>query len=213
MLKASPNLHNAYVWRGMRVGLLGGSFNPPHDGHLHISRAALRLLKLDAIWWLVSPGNPLKDAHSYAPLPQRLKNSQQLLMNEPRMLATDIEDALGTHRTIDSVRALKGCFPLTDFVFLMGSDNAQTFHKWHNWRDIADQVTLGVLARPPAAANTRNSPLRMDKHFRHISLSRAEPILLQSRLCIWMEQIPLHEQSSTRIRNAAKSGVYPIILK
>jgi nicotinate-nucleotide adenylyltransferase len=145
-------------WRGMRVGLLGGSFNPPHEGHLHISRIALRMLRLDAIWWLVSPQNPLKKREDYAPLPARLAACEALIAHEPHMLATTIEDSLGTHRSFDTLNALRACFKATDFIFLMGSDSAQSIHKWYRWRDIPEIAPLGILARPPAALQARNCP-------------------------------------------------------
>ena len=189
-------------WRGRRVGLLGGSFNPPHEGHLHISRIAQRMLRLDALWWLVSPGNPLKDRADYAPLSERLHACKTLLANEPRVLATDIEDALGTHRSFDTLQALKSCFPKTDFVFLMGSDNALNFHKWHHWRDIPALTSLGIIGRPPAARLNCNCPLRMDARVRHIHLSRAESLALQPGTCVWMMQSPLHPQASSDIRKS-----------
>ena len=199
MLKASPNLHNAYVWHGQRVGLLGGSFNPPHAGHLHISRVALRTLKLDAIWWLVSPGNPLKDPKSYAPLTNRLRDSQRMLADEPRMLATDIEDTLGTHRTFDTLQALKGGFSHTDFVFLMGSDSAHSFHKWYRWQEIPSLTALGILGRPPAQSLSQNSPLKMAP-LSHRELSRAESVALQPGTCYWMNHHPLQVLASSDIR-------------
>lgn len=188
-------------WRGMRVGLLGGSFNPPHAGHLHISRIALRMLKLDAIWWLVSPQNPLKSAHDYEPLPMRLAACSALLAKEPRMMATSIEDDLGTQRSFDTLTALRACYTSTDFIFLMGSDSAQSFHQWYRWRDIPALVALGILARPPAMLHSRNGPLKMDNSLRHIHLSRAEFVVLKPRTCVWMGQHPLHPQSSSNIRN------------
>jgi len=186
--------------RGMRIGLLGGSFNPPHEGHLHISRIAMRMLKLDAVWWLVSPQNPLKNKHDYAPLPERLAACEVLIANDPCMVATDIEDSLGTYRSFDTLGALRSRFTKTEFVFLMGSDSAQSFHKWYRWRNIPDIAALGILARPPAALQARNCPRKMDKSLNHIHLSRAESVALRPRTCVWMGQYPLHPQSSSAIR-------------
>ena len=188
-------------WRGMRVGLLGGSFNPPHAGHLHISRIALRMLKLDAIWWLVSPQNPLKRALDYKPLPVRLAACNVLLDKEPRMMATSIEDDLGTKRSFDTLTALRAGYTGTDFIFLMGSDSAQSFHQWYRWREIPGLAALGILARPPAMLHSRNCPLKMDNSLRHIHLSRAESVTLKPRTCVWMGQHPLHPQSSSNIKN------------
>ena len=202
VLKASPNLHNAYVWRGKRVGLLGGSFNPPHEGHLHISRIALCMLKLDAIWWLVSPGNPLKDPKAYAPLPERLSACELMLTDEPRMLATDIEDALGTQRSFDTLNALNACFPQTNFVFLMGSDSASNFHKWYRWQDIPGQAALAVLGRPPVARMAASSPLKLSRRLRHIHLSRAESVPLMPGSCFWVMHHPLQSHASSDIRKS-----------
>lgn len=199
MLKGSPNLQNAYSWRGQRVGLLGGSFNPPHAGHLHISRVALRMLKLDALWWLVSPGNPLKDPKDYAPLPTRLSACEAMLAEEPHMLATDIEDALGTTRSFDTLSALRSCFTGTNFVFLMGSDSAQSFHHWHRWQEIPNLVALGVLERPPVQTLSRNVPLKQAP-LTHKTLSRAENLPLCPGTCYWMTGYPLHPLSSSLLR-------------
>lgn len=201
MLKTPLNLHNPFIWHGLRVGLLGGSFNPPHEGHLHISRIALRMLKLDAVWWLVTPGNPLKDPHLYEPLQDRLSASENMLRNEPRMLATDIEYALGTYRTYDTLLALRRTFYNTDFVFLMGSDSAQGFHKWYRWRQIPDLVALGILGRPPAQNLGRSSPLKISD-LDHQDLSRAESKPLIPGKCYWMNNHPLQTLSSTEIRKS-----------
>lgn len=200
MLKLPLSLHSAHAWRGLRIGLLGGSFNPPHEGHLHISRIALRMLKLDAIWWLVSPQNPLKNRADYAPLTTRLKACDVMLRHEPRMLATDIEDHLGTNRSYDTITALQSRFQATDFIFLIGADSAHNFHKWYRWRDIPALAPLGILARPPATIQAQNCPLRMDRHIRYITLSRAETVPLTPSTCIWMKQHPLASQSSTNVR-------------
>lgn len=200
MCKQRINIRNSQAWRGQRIGLLGGSFNPPHEGHLRISQVALRMLKLDAIWWLVSPQNPLKNPHDYAPLAQRLRDSQEILKNEPRMLATTIEDDLGTTRSFGTLTALKRCFVHSDFVFLMGRDNAQSFHKWYRWRDIPKLATIGVLARPPAVLQVQNSPLQLDGRLRHIHLSRAQSLPLEAGICVWISQNSLVSKSSSEIR-------------
>lgn len=199
MLKGSPNIHNPGIWRGQRVGLLGGSFNPPHEGHLHISQVALRMLELDALWWLVSPGNPLKDPKDYAPLPARLSACATMLADEPHMLATDIEEALDTVRSFDTLSALRARFAETEFVFLMGSDSAQTFHHWYRWRDIPGLTALGILERPPAPGLARHSPLGLSP-LAHQSLSRAEKVPLQPGRCYWLSGYPLHPLSSSEIR-------------
>ncbi len=200
MLEIPLNLHSPYLWRGLRVGLLGGSFNPPHAGHMLISRVALQRLKLDALWWLVSPGNPLKDPQQYAPLAQRLSACRTMLGQEPRIMATAIEHDLGTVRSYDTLKALRARFTATDFVFLMGSDSAQSFHRWYRWREIPGLVALGVLGRPPVQEFCRASPLKLSP-LAHRHLSRAEAVPLLPGTCYWMSGHALSTLSSTLLRN------------
>lgn len=131
---------------GQRVGLLGGSFDPPHEGHVHITRWALRTLGLDAVWWLVSPGNPLKP-EGPAPLPRRVAAARRL-MRHPRVRATDIEAHMGTRYTADTLARLSERYAGVRFVWLMGSDNLATFHLWERWQWIMTHYPVGVLARP-----------------------------------------------------------------
>jgi nicotinate-nucleotide adenylyltransferase len=140
-----------------RVGLFGGSFNPPHQGHLHVSLVALRRLKLDAVWWLVTPGNPLKDARELAPLEARMKASAAL-ENHPRIHVTEIETHLGTRFTADTLRALTRRFPEIAFVWVMGGDNLATFHRWRDWRGIFHLMPIVAVARPGSALKALSSP-------------------------------------------------------
>jgi nicotinate-nucleotide adenylyltransferase len=129
------------------VGLLGGSFNPAHAGHRHISELALRYLDLDEIWWLVSPQNPLKPAADMAPLKARLASAQRH-SHHPKMRATAIEDELGTRYTADTLRALCRRFPRTKFVWLMGADNLRQIPRWEAWSSIFHLMPIAVFARP-----------------------------------------------------------------
>lgn len=165
-----------------------------------MSRAALRILQLDAVWWMVSPRNPLKSAGIYSPLSERLELCGNLLLNDPRMLATDIEEQLGTFRSFDTVQALRSCFPRTDFVFLMGTDSAQNFHRWYRWQRIPDLISLAVMERPPAGLLSRASPLKAHRLIRHRHLSRAENVPLLPSTCYWVHQHALDFHSSTEIR-------------
>ncbi|MDQ7774850.1 nicotinate-nucleotide adenylyltransferase [Paracoccus aminovorans] len=131
---------------GMRIGLLGGSFDPAHEGHVHITEAALRRFGLDRIWWLVSPGNPLK-AHGPAPLASRIAAARGI-MAHPRVAITDIEARLGTRMTRDTIAGLQRLYPGVRFVWLMGADNLAQFDRWDQWQDIAARVPIGVIARP-----------------------------------------------------------------
>jgi nicotinate-nucleotide adenylyltransferase len=129
------------------VGLLGGSFNPAHRGHRHISLLALRLLALDEIWWLVSPQNPLKSALGMAPLAARL-DAARLVARHPRIRITDIEARLGSNFTADTLTALRSRFSGTRFVWLMGADNLRQIPHWGRWTRIFDLVPIAVFARP-----------------------------------------------------------------
>lgn len=199
MLDISLNPQSPFLWRGLRVGLLGGSFNPPHAGHLLISQVALQRLKLDAVWWLVSPGNPLKDPHQYAPLNKRLAACREWLRHEPRMVATTIETQLGTTRSYDSIKAMQSRFRATEFVFLMGADSAQNFHHWYRWHDIPDLVSLAVMGRPPVQDYLRHSPLKRAP-LQHVHLSRGAAVPLYPRTCYWVGCHHLSPLSSTLLR-------------
>jgi nicotinate-nucleotide adenylyltransferase len=133
--------------RPRRVGLFGGSFNPAHGGHLHISLLALRLLDLDEVWWLVSPQNPLKPVRGMASLAARLDGAARLARH-PRIHVTDLEARLGTRYTADTIRQLRRRFPATRFVWLMGADNLRQISRWARWEDIFRSVPIAVFARP-----------------------------------------------------------------
>lgn len=130
-----------------RIGLLGGSFNPAHGGHRRVSLFALDALGLDEIWWLVSPGNPLKPKKGMAPLAARLASAARMARRAP-IRATAIERELGTRYTVDTLRALQRRYPKHDFLWLMGSDNLAQFHRWRDWRGIARTMPIAVIARP-----------------------------------------------------------------
>jgi nicotinate-nucleotide adenylyltransferase len=131
---------------GMRVGLLGGSFDPPHEGHAHITRWALKAFRLDRVWWLVSPGNPLKPTGP-AGVAARVAAARALAAH-PRAEVTDLEARLGTRYTAATLDALLPRYPGVRFVWLMGADNLASFHRWDRWEAIMGAVPLGVLARP-----------------------------------------------------------------
>jgi len=140
---------------GMRIGLLGGSFDPAHAGHVHITHEALRRLGLDRVWWLVSPGNPLK-ARGPAPMAARLARARAL-MSHPRVVITDIEARLGTRHTARTLARLKALYPGVRFVWLMGADNLAGFHRWEDWERIAQAVPIAVFARPGAGLRARRA--------------------------------------------------------
>lgn len=129
------------------TGLLGGSFNPAHGGHRAITQFAIEALRLDEVWWLVSPGNPLKPAAGMAPLAARFGAAREMARRAP-IRVTAIERELGTRYTIDTLRALGRRFPRQQFVWLMGADNLAQFHLWKDWREIAREMPIAVIARP-----------------------------------------------------------------
>lgn len=144
-----------YAAKGQVIGLLGGSFDPAHAGHAHITREALKRFGLDQVWWLVSPGNPLKE-HGPAPMQVRIDQARHVLQH-PRVQVTGIEQRLGTRYTAQTLRALQQLYPAQRFVWLMGADNLAQFHLWQDWRSIIMSVPIGVLARPGDRISARTS--------------------------------------------------------
>ncbi len=133
--------------KGPTTGLLGGSFNPAHGGHRAISLFAMEALALDTVWWMVSPGNPLKDNAGMAPLSARLGSAKKQARRS-RIRATAIEQQLGTRYTIDTLRRIQLRYPKRRFIWIMGADNLKQFHMWKNWREIARIMPIAVIARP-----------------------------------------------------------------
>ena len=141
---------------GLRVGLLGGSFNPAHGAHRRISLAALDRLALDEVWWLVSPGNPLKPVRGMAPLAARLASARAAARRAP-IRPTAIEARLGTRYTADTLRVLVRRYPRNRFLWLMGADNLAQFDRWRDWRGIARTLPIAVVARPGYDGAARRS--------------------------------------------------------
>lgn len=186
---------------GMVIGLLGGSFDPAHDGHVHITLEALRRFGLTHVWWLVSPGNPLKP-NPPAPLEARIKRARAV-MQHPRVSVTGIEATLGTRHTAQTLRALRKRYPGVRFVWLMGADNLAQFDKWQDWRWIMDTIPVGVLARPGDRISARMS--RAANVYRHARLpAGASHLLGRSDAPCWsFVNVPMVSLSSTMLR---KSG-------
>ena len=141
---------------GMTVGLYGGSFDPPHAGHVHVARAAKKRLGLDRVWWLASPGNPFKD-NPPAPIEERLCWIEEAAP-EPGMVASDLEAFLPSSRTIHVIEWLQARFPTVRFVWIMGADGLAELHRWHDWTAIAGRIPLCVVARPGSGLKARLSP-------------------------------------------------------
>ena len=189
-----------YLRPGVSVGLLGGSFDPPHAGHVHITKQAMRLFDLDRVWWLVSPGNPLK-SRGPASMHHRMEAARNL-MQHPRVDVTDIEIRLGTRLTADTLAALKQTHPGVNFVWLMGADNLAQFHKWHKWRWIIDTTPIGVLARQGDRISARMSPAAR-LYSRYRLSGQASHLLGRAAAPAWcFVNAPMMDVSSSAIRAA-----------
>jgi nicotinate-nucleotide adenylyltransferase len=142
---------------GMRIGLLGGSFNPPHAAHRAISLFAIKRLKLDRVWWLVTPGNPLKDHGALHDLDARAEAARKMA-NDPRIDISCLETVIGTRYTVDTIDYLRRRASGLRFVWIMGADNLAQFHRWQNWRRIASEVPIAVIDRPPQSFRALAAP-------------------------------------------------------
>lgn len=182
-----------------RIGILGGSFNPAHAGHLHISREAIKRLRLDEVWWLVSPQNPLKPAAGMASLEKRLARARDAAQDR-RIRVLDIEARLGARYTIDTLESLQSLFPQARFVWLMGADNLASFARWRRWPDILKAVPVAIFDRPRYSIS---GPLaKVGQRFRHARIAEH----LASRLAdlpppAWtFVHCPRHPLSATELR-------------
>ncbi|MCP4380141.1 MAG: nicotinate-nucleotide adenylyltransferase [Hyphomicrobiales bacterium] len=189
----------------MRIGLLGGSFDPPHDGHRQVSLVGLHAMGLDQVWWLVSPQNPLKTNAPSLDLADRIAAARRLA-NHPRIRATAIEATLGTTFTAEMLRKLSQRLRNLDLVWMMGADNLATFHHWRDWRKIAATVPIAVFNRPGMALTALSSPAA--KTLTHGRLPAHEAALLPAKkppawVFLPVPNVPL---SSTAIRAATASS-------
>ncbi len=183
---------------GQVIGLLGGSFDPPHAGHVHISREAIKRFGLDKLWWLVSPGNPLKKKGP-APMDMRMAAARKI-MQHPKVEISDFEAQAGTRYTAETLRALRSACPQVQFVWLMGADNLAQFHLWQDWQEIIESVPMGILARPGQRIPARTS--RAARIYAHARLpGRQSQLLGQLRAPAWcFVNVPMIAISSTRLR-------------
>ncbi|MFC3317863.1 nicotinate-nucleotide adenylyltransferase [Rhizobium rosettiformans] len=191
-----------HVERGMVVGLFGGSFNPPHQGHLLVAEIALRRLGLDQLWWLVTPGNPLKSRNELAPLAERLE-ACEALAEDPRIKITAFEKTLGTSytaRTLDFIRARN---PHVHFIWIMGADNLAGFHRWQRWQKIATTFPIAVIDRPGSTLAYLSSKTARTFDYARVDEEDAG-VLWQKRAPAWtFIHGPRSTLSSTAIRAAA----------
>ncbi|MFA9230606.1 MAG: nicotinate-nucleotide adenylyltransferase [Microgenomates group bacterium] len=182
--------------KGMVIGLLGGSFDPAHEGHAHLTREALKRMGLDRVWWLVTPGNPLK-ARQPAPMADRLAQARRV-MPDPMVEITELEVKLGTRATYATIAKLRALYPGVHFVWLMGADNLVQFHKWGRWRDILRMVPVGVLARPGSGVAARTSVAA--RAFRVNRVNRGENLRGRKAPAWCFVNMPMNGASSSAIR-------------
>lgn len=186
---------------GLKVGLLGGSFNPAHEGHAHVAETAMQRLGLDRVIWLVSPQNPLKDRNETAPLSERMASAREFARG-PAMVVSDFESRVGCRWTVDTLRAITARHPGVRFVWLMGSDNLATFHRWRGWTDIAAAMPMAVIARPGSQLQSRTAPAA--RRYAAFRLPQEQARLLPDTPApAWTYlTAPLNRASSTAIRAA-----------
>ncbi len=186
--------------RRVRVGLLGGSFNPAHDGHRHIAQLALKLLGLDEVWLLVSPQNPLKPVAGMAALAERLASAESVAAEDRRLRVGALETRLGTRYTADTVARLRIRFPRTRFVWLMGADNLAQMSRWARWPSILRTVPVAILARGPYSARALAAkPAHRFGDFR-LAGGRLRALAGMPAPAWAFFRIRLHPASSTTIR-------------
>jgi nicotinate-nucleotide adenylyltransferase len=189
---------------GMRIGVMGGSFNPPHKGHRQISLAALTRLGLDRLWWVVTPGNPLKGVADLAVLAERIRLAREVA-SHPRIDVTDFEAALPSAYTAETVAYLARRFPDVNFVWIMGGDNLAQFARWRDWRRIVETMPIAVLDRPGARHKALASLAARSFAAFQLPESQARALPLSNTPAWVYLTIPLSEASSTALRKARRS--------
>jgi len=194
-----------HVMPGMQVGLFGGSFNPPHAGHALVAEIALRRLQLDQLWWMVTPGSPLKSTRELAPLAERIRLSEKMA-EDPRIKVTAFEARHQLRYTADTLALVKARNPGVGFVWIMGADNLRDFHRWQRWRQIAMTFPIAVIDRPGATLAFLSSVVAKTFDYARIDEGDA-PLLAGMRAPAWtFIHGPRSSLSSTAIRQAAKGA-------
>lgn len=192
-----------HVERGMAIGLFGGSFNPPHEGHVLVAETALKKLGLDQIWWMVTPGNPLKSHKELAPLSERIA-ACEALATDPRIKITAFEKSLGTSYTAKTLESVKARNQHVNFAWVMGADNLQSFHLWKDWRKIAESYPIAVIDRPGSTLAFLSS--KTAQTYRNARVDEdASRTLPRRKAPAWVFlHGPRSSLSSTALRNRAK---------
>ncbi|ENN84257.1 nicotinate (nicotinamide) nucleotide adenylyltransferase [Rhizobium freirei PRF 81] len=194
-------LRMPHAERGMVVGLFGGSFNPPHRGHALVAEIALRRLGLDQLWWMVTPGNPLKNHNHLAPLAERIALSEQML-HDPRIKVTAFEQTLGMSYTANTLAHVKARNSHVHFIWIMGADSLNTFHRWQKWQEIARTFPIAVIDRPGSTLSYLSAKMAKTFHYARVDEDDAR-VLWKKRAPAWtFIHGPRSALSSTALRRA-----------
>jgi nicotinate-nucleotide adenylyltransferase len=194
-------LRMPHAQKGMAVGLFGGSFNPPHAGHALVAEIAMRRLRLDRLWWIVTPGNPLKSVQELAPLSERIRLSERIA-TDPRMQVTAFEASHNVRYTADTLALVKARNPGVRFVWVMGADNLRDFHRWQRWREIVMTFPIAVIDRPGSTLSFLSSVVAKTFDYARVDEGDA-PILARMRAPAWtFIHGPRSLLSSTALRRA-----------
>jgi nicotinate-nucleotide adenylyltransferase len=202
---SGPSRWSGPRYAGLRIGLLGGSFNPAHAGHRFVSLYALKTLGLDRIWWLVSPQNPLKPSEGMASLAERVTRARAVAAH-PRIEVTALEAALDTRFTVDTLTALRRTHPKTRFVWLMGADNLVQIGRWRRWNRIFELVPIAVFRRPTYSLGASRSKAARRFTRRRVGEQRARGLAGRTPPAWVFLRNPLHPASATAIRQARTAG-------
>lgn len=194
-----------HVEKNMRVGLFGGSFNPPHAGHILVTEIALRRLKLDQLWWIVTPGNPLKDTKKLPSLAERIALSK-VLIEDPRVKITAFEAQHKVRFTADTLKLIKQRNHGVDFTWIMGADNLRNFHHWQNWQEIASTFPIAVIDRPGSTLSYLSSIMAKTFDYARIDEQSASTLPLYKAPAWSFIHGPRSTLSSTAIRRQNKAA-------
>lgn len=187
---------------GQKIGLFGGSFNPPHEGHLLVARTALASLSLDRLWWMVTPGNPLKNKADLLGLDQRIQESENLLKQMPNIDITAFESTIDAKTSFETLKYIlsQPIAPMVSFVWVMGGDNLADFHRWYRWRDLANMMPVAVVCRPTAMQADKDSHFAVEYKNKQLPVARAAELPFKKPPSWCYLCSDSSDQSSTNLR-------------
>jgi nicotinate-nucleotide adenylyltransferase len=198
-------IHPPGFGEGQRIGLFGGSFNPAHRGHYMVALCALKRLRLDWVWWMVSPQNPLKDPSETNDYALRLAQTREVARH-PRFVVTDIEKQIGSRTTAETLRGLKPLLLRGNFVWIMGADSFAALHRWHDWLEIPKALPLAVLARPGYSLRALGGPAASRFDEQQVPTEQSADLAGMKPPAWCFIPMPLRPESSTAIRMKQKRG-------